>query len=278
MYSTVKLLDPRGGTANDDSDNDGVPDTEDLCPNTMEGIKVNSTGCPLFTLPASNFKIEALGETCSNKANGKLKIVTEETLNYTTTIKGEVYHFTKNLTVENLAPGNFDFCITVDGETFSQCYNATIEAGFKIEGKASLNSNKVTIDIAQGTPPFDVLVNGIEVLQTNNTSFSIDAISGDLIEVKTNVACEGVFSKKMDTFEEISAYPNPTTGIITLGLPIAKKEVTIELYNMQSQLISSKTYPVINGKVLLNIENKPKGLYLARVITDTIYTIKILKQ
>ena len=105
------------------------------------------------------------------------------------------------------------------------------------------HSNKVTIDIAQGTPPFDVLVNGIEVLQTNNTSFSIDAISGDLIEVKTNVACEGVFSKKMAAFEEISAYPNPTTGIVTLSLLIAKKEATIELYNMQSQLISSKTYP-----------------------------------
>ncbi|RXP63300.1 T9SS C-terminal target domain-containing protein [Lutibacter sp. HS1-25] len=278
MYSTTRLLDPRGGTATDDSDNDGVPDTEDLCPNTMEGIKVNSTGCPIFTLPSTNFKIEATGETCINKANGKLLIIAEKTLNYSATIKGKVYQFTKKLAVENLAPGNFDFCITVDGETFSQCYNVTIEAGFKIEGKASVNSNKMNIDITQGTPPFDVLVNGIEILQTNNTSFSIDANSGDLIEVKTNVKCEGVFSKKMDAFENISAYPNPTTGIITLELPIAKKEVYIELYNMQSQLISSKTYPVIYGKVQLNIENKPKGLYLARVITDTIYTIKILKQ
>jgi pullulanase/glycogen debranching enzyme len=278
LYSTVKLLDPRGGTSTDDSDGDGVVDTEDMCPNTMEGIEVNSSGCPLFTLPSTNFKIETVGETCATKNNGKLKIVTEEPLNYSTTIRGVVYTFTNSLTVENLAPGSFDFCITVEGETFQQCYNATIEAGKTMGAKATVNANKVIVDVTDGTAPFSVLVNGTEIFETMNTTFSVDTNYGDIVEVKTSIDCEGIFSEQINNFGTINAYPNPTTGIITLNIPGSKNEVNIELYNMQSQLIASDTYPILFGKVQLNFENKPKGLYLVRVISDDIYTLKIIKQ
>ncbi|MBE0424753.1 MAG: alpha-amylase, partial [Lutibacter sp.] len=74
LYSTVKLLDPRGGTALDDSDGDGVADTIDLCPNTFPGTNVSNTGCPIFTLPANNFTVEVTSETCPNKDNGKISI------------------------------------------------------------------------------------------------------------------------------------------------------------------------------------------------------------
>jgi hypothetical protein len=47
---------------------------------------------------------------------------------------------------------------------------------------------------------------------------------------------------------------------------------------MQSQLISSKTYPVNYGKVQLTIEDKPKGLYLAKVVLNKPVFLKILKQ
>ena len=109
-------------------------------------------------------------------------------------------------------------------------------------------------------------------------SFSIDVLHGDLIQVKTNVACEGVFSKNIDLVEKGTAFPNPKKGHLEISVPISNKEVTIELYNMQSQLISSKIYPVVYGKVQLNIENNPKGLYIARIITDNPITLKIIKQ
>jgi len=278
MYTSIKLLDPRGGTATDDSDNDGVVDTEDLCPNTMKGVAVSNTGCPIFTLPSNNFKIETIGETCPTKDNGKLKITAVESLNYKTTINGTLYTFTNTLTIEKLAPKTYDFCILVEGQTYQQCYAVTIEAGKTIGGKASITSNKVAIDITQGTAPFNVLVNGEAIFETMNSSFSVDVLQGDLIQVKTSVDCEGVFSKQIDLVEKITAYPNPTKGFFEITVPYTKKEVNIELYNMQSQLISSKWYSVTNGKVQLNIENIPKGLYLVRVITNNPFTLKIIKQ
>lgn len=259
-----------------DEDNDGIMNDKDQCLGTIPGSPINDIGC--FSLPSTNFKIETTNETCLNKNNGKIEITAVETFNYKTTINGTLYNFTKTLTIESLPPNNYDFCILVEGQTFQQCYNVIIEAGIKVVGKASVNSNKVDIDILQGTAPFNVLVNGEVIFESTTSNFSVDAIHGDLIEVKTNVYCEGIFSKEIDLFENITAYPNPTKGIFEIGLPMLKKEVTIELYNIQSQLISSKTYALNYGKVQLNIEELPTGMYLAKVILDIPLTIKIIKQ
>ena len=271
-----EIVDNKGCSASQlDDDNDGVMNDKDQCENTPIGTNVNAAGC--FTLASDNFKIETVGETCPTKANGKLVITALETNSYKATINGTLYTFTDILTVEKLAPATYDFCILVEGQTYQQCYTTTIEAGKTIGGKASVTSNKVIIDITEGTAPFNILVNGTAIFQTMNSSFSVDAWQGDLIQVKTSIDCEGVFAKEIDLFESITAYPNPTKGIFEIGLPFAKKEVIIELYNMQSQLISSKTYAVNYGKAQLNIEELPRGLYLVKVKLNKPVTIKIVK-
>jgi len=123
-----------------------------------------------------------------------------------------------------------------------------------------------------------VLVNNEVVYQTAAPIFSVDIKHGDILQVKTAVDCEGVFSKSVDLFENIIAYPNPTNGYFEIALPISEKEITIELYTMQSQLISKKVYPVIAEKIQISIVNKPAGLYLAKVYVDKPITLKIIKQ
>ena len=143
----IKVLDPRGGTATDDSDKDGVPDTEDLCPNTPVGTNVNTTGCPIFTIAANNFKVEAIGETCPNKNNGQISITAVESYNYNVTIDSKKYNFTNStpLLVENLDPKTYNFCIEIVGETYKQCYEVTIEEGAIVSGKTTINSKTAEI-------------------------------------------------------------------------------------------------------------------------------------
>lgn len=280
LYSSVKLLDPRGGTATDDSDNDGINDSIDLCPNTMEGVAVSATGCPTFSMASNNFKIEAIGETCPDKDNGQILITAVENYNYSTTIKGTTYNFTSStgLMVENLAPATYNFCITIEGETFEQCYSLTIEEGAVISGKASLSSRTANIEITKGTAPFDVFINNKPVFKTYSPSFVVDVQQGDIIEVKTAVTCEGIFSKQIDLFDKIIAFPNPTQGLFEIALPILKDEVIVEIYNFQSQLISLKSYPVFYEKVQINLANNPTGLYFAKVyLEDKPIVLKILK-
>ncbi|WP_445736018.1 fibronectin type III domain-containing protein [Mariniflexile sp.] len=229
-------------------------------------------------VPYDNFNIEIVGETCPGKKNGQVIVKAKKTYGFVTTINGITYNFTKDLTVDGLAPGNYEFCITIASENFKQCYNAEIVGGKNITGKSSVKKGEMSIDIDTGTSPFNVLVNGISVLITSSTSFSIGVDHGDVVQVKTEKECEGVFMETIDLIGVISAYPNPTHGKFEIELPIEKKEVIIDLYNMQSQLISSRSYPIISGKVQLNIEKESAGVYFARVLLDKPSNFKIIKQ
>jgi len=283
LYSTVKLLDPRGGTANDDSDNDNVIDTVDLCPNTMEGTTVNATGCPIFNLPSNNFEIIVTSETCPTKDNGQINITANSTQTYEVTIVGtlgftDTQAFTDNSSFDNLVPDFYDVCIGVTGESYEQCFVVAIISGTTVSGKSSVTAGKASVEITTGTAPFTIYVNGKETFETSSPAFNIAVKPGDVVEVKTAVACEGVYAKTIDLITAVTMYPNPTQGPIEITIPVSAQEVEISLYNIHSQLISKRMYPVVYGKVQLDLTASPSGVYVAKVQLDKPITLKIIKQ
>ncbi len=228
-------------------------------------------------LEPNNFNIEIKGETCPDKKNGKIIISAIESLNYKVNLNNSNYPFTSSKTLDNLAPGLYNICITIIGETFEQCYNVQIPEAALVSGKAIITLKNAEIEISQGTSPYQVFINGDLVLQTSSPIFNIGIKQGDEIQVKTAVLCEGVFSKKIDSFDEITAYPNPTTGIVEIAFPTGQEEATIALYNLQSQLISVKTYTIFNGKLQLSLKHNPSGVYFAKINSEIPVTLKIIK-
>ncbi|MDT8413544.1 MAG: T9SS type A sorting domain-containing protein, partial [Vicingaceae bacterium] len=187
--------------------------------------------------------------------------------------------FTNNsLLLNNLQPGIYTVCISVSGETYEQCFEIKVIAGEEILADVNVTAGKASVEIKKGTAPFIVYVNGLEQFETSAPQFSVDVKSGDILEVKTAVSCEGIYSKTIDDLDSVFAYPNPTQGVFVITVPTSQTEVVIELYSILSQLISVKTYPVVYGKVQLSLENKPTGLYFAKVNLDNPVTIKIIKQ
>jgi hypothetical protein len=228
-------------------------------------------------LEPNNFNIEVIGETCPDKNNGEIIISAIESLNYKVNINGINYPFTSSKTLDNLAPGLYNICISVIGETFEQCYSIQIPEATLVSGKAIITSKKAEIEIEKGTSPYQVFVNGNLVLQTSSPTFNIEIEQGDEIQVKTAVLCEGVFSKTIDLFDLISVYPNPTTGTVEIAFTIQQEEVEIALYDLQSKLISVKKYAIVNGKIQLSLKDKPAGVYLAKINSEKPVSIKILK-
>lgn len=259
-----------------DTDGDGVKDDLDTCPNTPSGETVDTYGC--IILPYNNFTIKVTSETCPNKNNGQISISTIKTYDYVLTINGIVYNFTNNLNLDNLSPDIYEVCIGVSGMNDPQCYSVEVKEGNTVSGKSSVSSNKVSIEIIEGTSPYIIFQNGKELFKTNSKSFSLDVKHGDLIEVKTDVICEGTFSKSIELFDYITVYPNPTKGNFEVSLPVSQKEVTIELYTIHSQLISVKSYPIMYGRVQMNLEGKSSGTYLVKVLLDKPITLKIIKE
>ena len=131
-----------------DDDNDGVMNNVDQCLNTTPGSLVDALGC--FTLPSNNFTVEVISETCPGKNNGQVKITAVAALNYTTTINGVSYNFTNATTVStptNLAPGTYNFCIGVIGQTYQQCYTVQVAAGTTVSAKSNIVSGKASVEI-----------------------------------------------------------------------------------------------------------------------------------
>ncbi len=230
-------------------------------------------------LAPSNFSIDAKGESCLNKKNGEITISGIKNYNYVASLNGTNYNFVNNkLSIPNLAPGNYDLCITIPNEIYQQCYTITIPKGGSISGKSSISSNKVTVDIAEGTSPYQVLVNGKEVFETFSSNFSVNVQAGDLLQVKTALDCEGIYSESIDNLLGlITAYPNPTQGKFSINVPTSKQEVEIELYTLSSQLLAKGKYSVVNEKVQFSLENYTKGIYVVKINLTTPVSLIIVK-
>ena len=234
-----------------------------------------------FALPADNFTIESRAETCANKNNGQIVINAAQTYNYVATVNGTNYNFTNNsLTISNLAPGVCPVCITIPGKAnFEQCYSLTITKGSSLTGKSSVSSNVASVQIVEGTAPFEVYVNGTTQFETSATNFTVPVKQGDFLEVKTAIACEGIYATSiMDPLSGFVAYPNPTHGVIEIATPTLKTEIAVELYNLNGQLVSKGVYSVSNGKVQLNLEKESAGVYFAKVHLDIPVSLTIVKE
>ncbi|MGQ7947367.1 chondroitinase-B domain-containing protein [Flavobacterium sp. WC2509] len=74
-------------------------------------------------------------------------------------------------------------------------------------------------------------------------------------------------------------YPNPTKGYLELTLPFSQNEIAVELFNSHGQLVEKGIYPVVSGKVQLNLEKQSSGIYFLRVNLDgKQMNYKIIKQ
>ncbi len=233
-----------------------------------------------FALPSDNFTVESKSETCANKNNGQITLTAAQTYDYVANINGTNYNFVNNsVTVSDLDPGTYPVCISITGKTFEQCFTITINPGSTLVGKSTLSSDKLAIEITEGTAPYQVVRNGVSEFETEATAFTVEVQQGDVLEVKTAKACEGIYTKTIiGDVGNVIAYPNPTKSLITISVPTPSKDVTIALYSMSGQLISKENYQVVNQKVQLDLEKESVGVYVVKVYLETPVSLTIIKE
>jgi PKD repeat protein len=261
---------------NYDIDNDGVLNVNDLCPDTPQGSIVDDNGC--LIVPVNNFSIETVGETCPDKNNAQIIINTLSSQDYSVEINGTEINFTDSLTIDNLIPATYNICISIKSKQFEQCFILNLPESSAISAKSSINDNSAIVKIDKGTPPYNVFVNGRQILHTYSDSFHFNVKIGDLIEVKTNKTCEGVFTKLIGDINKVVVYPNPTYGTFNIVISRKLKKVPIELYNAQLQLISKSNYNVQNGRVSFSLKGRSSGIYILKVMANEPIIIKVIKK
>lgn len=76
----------------------------------------------------------------------------------------------------------------------------------------------------------------------------------------------------------VRAFPNPTSGQFDIILSTNEDSESMAIYTVEGKLISKSDYPVVDGKVHLNITNEPSGVYLIKIQSCPDKTVRIIKK
>ncbi|WP_394750099.1 thrombospondin type 3 repeat-containing protein [Spongiimicrobium salis] len=266
-----------GDVCDNDADNDGVPNDLDLCPDTPANSVVDVDGCAVFSLPANNFRILTTGESCISSNNGSIAIEAAESLNYTASLTQggtavSSNDFTTTTSFEDLTAGNYTVCITVAGQSdFENCFDITIvePEPLSVTSKVSTLKSEVTLSLS-GSAHYTVTINDV-VYTTSQNEITLPLPDVEnVISVKTDLDCQGVFLETVILNTEAFIYPNPiTNGNLTVVLDDNSLEsVQLALYTFSGSTVFRKDFKVSNGTVNFNVDNLSRGVYLLNVRTD----------
>ncbi len=227
----------------------------------------------------TQFRVKSNAESCPDADNGRITITADFAEDYVLSFDGNETDFTTERIIENLVPGQYSLCVSLkDSPDEEQCFGIEIVEAEGLTAKTVLKQNTVAVNINQGTPPFSVFVNDEMVYKTFDFSFSLQVAQGDTLEIKSDKDCEGKLIESIDFNKSILAHPNPTSGNFSLNVPIDEGSVLVEIYNIQSQIISSKVYNINVGEVQLTLENNKSGIYFAKIGTKQPKMIKVVKK
>lgn len=271
-----------------DTDNDGIRNELDLCPNTPSGVTVDFNGCELFILPSNNYAVLATATSCVDQQNGVISVSATNT-NYTYSVtKNGQNGFQLNSSnsfknqFQNLAPGNYEICITIEGKpNYLQCYTIKITAPdvLAVTNKMSSSGKEVTYTLS-GANQYNVTLNGITQTVSSN-QITLNLASGkNTISIATDAYCQGQFEDLIFVSEKLAFYPNPVQDILYIYCSGTDKEVKLKLSDLTGKqyIMFAKNIPE-NRMIQLAIDELASGMYLLHLKGTTLNeTIKIIKK
>ena len=277
-----------GDLCDDDIDGDGVPNVLDLCPETPLDAVVNVDGCPIFALPADNFNLKTTGESCISSDNGSVEVSTTNALNYTATLTDAASNetsipFTETALFENLSSGTYSLCITIEGQSeYERCFNVTVDEPdpLSVSSKVSSLKNEVTLELSGGKRYFIELNGEAHITSENQITLPLTNVE-NILRIKTDKDCQGVYEETIVVSDKILIYPNPiASGELSVYLGSNEfKKVEVSLFAVDGTQLMGKSFRPDNGFVRIQMSGLAKGIYLLNIKTDnSLFNHKILKR
>jgi subtilisin family serine protease len=271
-----------------DSDLDGVRNELDLCPNTPLGVTVDFNGCEIFVLPSNTYAVMATATSCVGQQNGAISVsATNPNYTYTVTINGQT-GFELNLAnsfrnqFQNLAPGTYDICITIQGKpNYVQCYTMKVTEPnvLAVTNKISSSGKQVTFNLS-GATSYNVTFNG-STQTVNSSAISFNLTSGqNTIVITTDLYCQGKFEDSFFVSDKTVFYPNPVQDNLTVFSVGTDTEMSITITDLSGKMYSTFSKEISESRnVTVNLSDLASGFYLLHLKgKSTNETLKIIKK
>ena len=271
-----------------DQDGDGVLDRDDLCNDTPAGAMVDTNGCEVFSLAADTFTVLVTSASCPGTNNGSITLsAKDQRYNYTydagnagTGVLNAASNYTA--TLEGLTTGSYNICFSVDGQpNYERCYSVTVGEPPPLETNAVVNTNTRTVDLSlRGAKQYQVTLNG-KPITTENSTITLPLVAGNnILQVRTDLECQGVYFEEIFVSEKVKVYPNPTKGPLQLYVGGSDRRVNVQVISLQGSSVLDITLEVGSRRFsTIDISKLSSGVYIVTLKSATVNTShKIIKE
>ncbi len=240
-----------------------------------------------LAIPAQNFIVRAIGESCETSNDGSIEITAQEEFNYTAVINGVSLdnvseEFTSEISFDNLEAGEYSVCITVaEINDFEQCFSLVVSEPQNLEVIEAFENSAKELNLQlTGGELYEINLNG-EIIFTAESEITLQLSEGENnFTVKTDKDCQGIFSNKIviegeDTFNVV---PNPVQDNLNLIFTNSSNElVSVTLYDISGKRVGTFTTTRDNEEASFNVSGLSAGIYFLNV-EGTSTNVKILKK
>lgn len=239
-----------------------------------------------YSLPASNFKLQATDETCKTSNNGTIGITATQPLSYTAVItsnnKNSTQTFSTSLQLTGLDAGVYSICITVAGSsTYKQCFEVIIKEPKDLAVYSSVNKDGSQVLLRlEGGASYSINLNG-QVITTTQQEILLPLIMGtNLVKISTDKTCQGTIEKTFINTNSVFIYPNPVKDVLNINMgSMASDNFKVSIRSLDGRLLQSSSHPVEQGMISVNLPQLPKGLYLLILSSNNNQTVhKFIKE
>ena len=271
-----------------DTDNDGVMDINDNCPDTPEGSVVDLNGCVLFTLAANNYSVKTVSASCIGSNNGKIEVSAQDTsYTYQVNISGvdSTYSLSADnnhsLVIEDLEVGAYTINFTIDSqEGYIQSFETSITEPAPLQGKSQVDYFSKTAKLRlSGSEVYYIEVNG-QMMAANSNDFSAPLKPGkNIIKVTTPLDCQGIYEEVLFMSEKLRYFPNPVQNELNITVPGTDSEINIEIFTDGGANLYRGTHSINGSRTIqLPMSRYKSGLYIVTGSGKTVNeSFKIIK-
>jgi hypothetical protein len=246
-----------------DSDNDGVCDTNDNCPNTPANVTVDATGCEII--------VSSCQESTTNFSGDVLN-------GYNST----VLNFSNSKDVKFTISGISEKSKGKPGSEYNEIVEVLFNNGSGYQTYGSYNGASIsTVSINIPGSVTSVIVTLTDQLGNSGSNLSINFSAVTYCKITTSSSSSSSRLSSQQDSESLSKidepiessfkiFPNPVSQLLYIKTSqLSDSKATISLYNIQGMLVRSTD---LNSRYSqtheVNVKGLSAGMYILRIVSE----------